>query len=64
MLAKLAALQVELIEQACTLERRGRIDAADVARATSARIAEFCAELQETAMAAARKHPRDAGLPT
>lgn len=43
-LTKLAALRVELVEQACVLERQGRLDAADVAIATSARVAEVCAE--------------------
>ena len=45
---KLAALRAELVEQAFVLERQGRLDAADVAVATSARIAEFCAELEAT----------------
>ncbi|SDS60036.1 hypothetical protein [Opitutus sp. GAS368] len=44
-LAKLAALRAELIEQAYALERQGRLDAADVAVAASARVAEVCAEL-------------------
>ena len=39
---QLAALRVELVEQACTLERQGRLDAADVAIALSNRLAEFC----------------------
>lgn len=43
---KLAALRVELVEQAYALERQGRLDAADVAIATSARVAEVCAELE------------------
>lgn len=45
-LDKLAALRVELVEQAYALERQGRLDAADVAIATSARVAEVCAELE------------------
>lgn len=44
--AKLAALRVELVEQAYALERQGRLDAADVAIATSVRVAEICAELE------------------
>lgn len=44
-LLKLAALRAELVEQAWTLERQGRLDAADVAIAASTRIAEVCAEL-------------------
>jgi hypothetical protein len=45
-LAKLAALRAELVEQAYALERQGRLDAADVAIAASARIAEVCTELE------------------
>lgn len=45
-LDKLAALRVELVEQAYALERQGRLDAADVAIATSARVAEVCVELE------------------
>ncbi len=45
-LARLAALRAELVEQACVLERQGRLDAADVAIATSARVAELCTELE------------------
>jgi hypothetical protein len=45
-LDKLAALRVELVEQAYALERQGRLDAADVAIATSVRVAEICAELE------------------
>jgi hypothetical protein len=44
---KLAALRVELLEQAFALERQGRLDAADVAVAASARVGEICAELTE-----------------
>lgn len=50
---KLAALRTELIELAYRLERQGRLDAADVAREASARIAEFTAEL-EAAVGAGR----------
>lgn len=46
LLDKLAAFRTELIEQAYTLERQGRLDAADVAIAASARLAEVCAELE------------------
>lgn len=45
-LRQLADLRVDLVEQAFRLERRGRLDAADVALATSLRIAELCAELE------------------
>jgi hypothetical protein len=42
---QLAALRAELVEQAYALERQGRLDAADVAIAASARVAELCSEL-------------------
>jgi hypothetical protein len=45
-LAKLAALQAELVEQAYALERQRRLDAADVALAASVRLAEIRAELE------------------
>lgn len=51
-LEKLAALRVELVEQAYALERQGRLDAADVAIATSARVAEVCAELESAGIGA------------
>jgi hypothetical protein len=43
---RLAALRVELVEQACALERQGRLDAADVALAASHRVAELGAEFE------------------
>lgn len=45
-LAKLAALRTELVEQAYALERQGRLDAADVVITASVRLAEICAELE------------------
>lgn len=39
--ASLAELRAELVDRAYDLERRGRIDAADVALAASARIGEI-----------------------
>ncbi|HEY0864004.1 MAG TPA: hypothetical protein VGD97_07870 [Lacunisphaera sp.] len=45
-LAKLAALRTELVEQAYALERQGRLDAADVVIATSVRLAEIAVELE------------------
>ena len=42
---KLEQLRTELADLAFTLECRGRLDAADVAIATSARIGELCDEL-------------------
>lgn len=44
-LGKLDGLRSELVELAFTLETRGRIDAADVAITTSARIGELCEEI-------------------
>lgn len=43
--ARLAQLRLELVDLAFTLECRGRLDAADVAMTTSARVAELCEEL-------------------
>ncbi len=51
-LAKLAALRAELVEQAYVLERQRRLDAADVAITASVRLAEICAELE-----AGERHP-------
>ena len=51
--AKLAGLRAEFIDLAFTLERRGRIDAADVAMTASARVGELCDELTD---ADARDH--------
>ena len=39
---KLSALRTEFVDLAFTLERRGRIDAADVAISASARVGELC----------------------
>jgi hypothetical protein len=41
---KLDRLRIELVELAFTLECRGRLDAADVAMTTSARVGELCDE--------------------
>jgi hypothetical protein len=49
MLHKLAGLQTELADLAFVLERQGRVDAADVAVTTSARIGELWEELVSTA---------------
>jgi len=40
--AKLAGLRAEFVDLAFALERRGRIDAADVAMTASARVGELC----------------------
>jgi hypothetical protein len=50
-LEKLAALRSELVEEAFRLERQRRLDAADVAIVTSARLGELCAELEAAKMA-------------
>ena len=42
---KLEALRAELADLAFHLEKRGRLDAADLATATAARLGEFCNEL-------------------
>ena len=39
---KLSALRTEFVDLAFTLERHGRIDAADVAISASARVGELC----------------------
>lgn len=44
-MARLATLQTELVEQAYALECQGRVDAADVAISTAARLGELYAEL-------------------
>jgi hypothetical protein len=44
-LAKLAALRTELVDLAFRLESHGRLDAADIAVSTSARIGELCDDL-------------------
>lgn len=40
---RLRELQAELVESAATLDRRGRLDAADLALAVSARLGELLA---------------------
>ncbi len=44
-LEKLDRLRTDLVELAYSLDTRGRLDAADVAITTSARIGELCEEL-------------------
>lgn len=46
---KLRGLRVELADLAFALERRGRLDAADVAGAVAARVGELLAELEDVA---------------
>jgi hypothetical protein len=45
LLSKLAGLRTELVDLAFQLECQGRVDAADIAVTTSARIQEICSEL-------------------
>lgn len=44
LLRELAGLQTELVELAFRLEQQGRVDAADLAVMTAARIGELCAD--------------------
>jgi hypothetical protein len=44
LLEKLALLRTEFVDLAFRLERRGRLDAADLALAASARVGELCDE--------------------
>ena len=44
---KLDDLRTQLVDLAFTLERRGQMEAADVAIATSSRVGELCDELAE-----------------
>lgn len=44
-LGKLDGLRTELVELAFVLDRRGRIEAADVAMTISGRVGELCEEL-------------------
>jgi hypothetical protein len=44
-LEKLTGLRTELVDLAFTLERKGLLEAADVAITTSARVGELCEEL-------------------
>ena len=46
---KLDDLRTQLVELAFALERRGQMEAADVAIATSCRVGELCDELAEEA---------------
>jgi hypothetical protein len=48
LLERLDALRTELADLAFTLERRGRLDAADVAITVSARVGELCEEFGPT----------------
>ena len=45
LLGKLRGLQTELVELAFVLDRRGRLDAADVAMTLSSRVGELCEDL-------------------
>ena len=46
MLKKLSDFRTELVEIAFTMDRRGRLEAADVAMAASARVRELCEEFE------------------
>ncbi|HEX2854040.1 MAG TPA: hypothetical protein VHO24_12440 [Opitutaceae bacterium] len=43
---KLKALQLELVEMAFDLDLKGRLEAADLAMTTSARLGELCEEVE------------------
>jgi hypothetical protein len=60
-LARLAALQTELVDEACTLDRRGRVDASDMANMIAARLGQLCHELEQEAAGAVRQ-PATSGL--
>ncbi len=45
--AKLAGMRAEFVDLAFALERRGRIDAADVAMTAPARVGELCDEFAD-----------------
>jgi hypothetical protein len=61
---KLDRLRTDLIDLAFVLETRGRLEAADVALATSARVGELCDELacDPCAIARAERVESDAGF--
>lgn len=45
-LSKLHGLRTELVELAFVLDRRGRVEAADVAMSISGRVGELCEEIE------------------
>ncbi len=51
-LEKLDGLRTELVDLAFILECRGRLDAADVAMTTSARVAQLCDDLASARLTA------------
>ena len=55
-LIRLDRLRTDLVELAFTLDRQGRLDAADVALTTSTRIAELCDELTTAPATLAAAH--------
>ncbi len=54
-LGKLDGLRTELVELAFVLDRRGRIEAADVAMTISGRVGELCEELSAAGGSATEK---------
>ncbi len=58
---KLDRLRTDLIDLAFVLETRGRLEAADVALATSARVGELCDELAGDPCAIARGNRAESG---
>jgi len=61
-LKQLDELRTELVELAFTLERRGRLEAADVALTTSARVGEIHEELSEQHAVDDRGSPFESGV--
>jgi hypothetical protein len=58
-LGKLHGLRTELVELAFVLDRRGRIEAADVAMTISGRVGELCEELAAGQRESGTKLPED-----
>jgi hypothetical protein len=56
---KLDGLRTELVEMAFVLDRRGRIEAADVAMTISGRVGELCEELAAGQRESGTKLPED-----
>ncbi len=56
LLHELVQLRAELVELAFTMDRRGRLEAADVAMMVSARVGELCEAYQNDRTARALVH--------
>jgi len=60
-LSKLHGLRTELVELAFVLDRRGRVDAADVAMSIAGRVGELCEEIETGATGAVERLGRGGG---